>query len=737
MMLTIGSMSALYKESFGSYYGDYVYLFLTFLVSSRHLLFRIFCTWDPSTHASPTLFGFISNTIQSHLIGGQTFDRPAPPMQQQLYQQNYSGSAGASSQQNNININTDYRTSGGGGSHAISSLSSSTSSSMLLTATVPPLSAADRMTQIFGGALETKQASSVSQVVPSSLVYGWQLPRRYLWFPLTRLQTKMSTQFLMKMGNDNNNNHRNDQNNNNLFGAQFSAYRASGRSFQTTFQYLKSVFKPIEQCIVQYWISYAPSVQMCVAMLTLFYGMSVMSWYFFGISIISMIHTIFNAEDYSAKLAENYAGKYDQNIKPSDFRVIFIMLSFGILWSVIYTSRVELPLCDMTASGSVARDVHRASHRDSTARLGSNNVDAKGRKSGSRSNSGGGFGWYSRNIYLKNAARAMWQSVFSSPPASETAAWSERQVSIATENRLELSLQFVNLRVLENVFLVGILPRTHFTCRSTGHCPSGLSPWNLSVILFPGGFNQAGRSLNHDWFNLMESDVLSFIWTLVGVIIVSVVLLLAQMTVLNRSYLALLAYHCLEWEKVRKKGEGSTSAVERHVQHQPNTAVTVWEPKRTYTKGDLVFYPDAASGNVFRAAINGPANRPYNRDGNLRMNKKLIEELGCPSTSLYLGELASYQLAATLLSFAGWLWLLFSGRFRSGQTLGLMWAVLAHAVATHGVIASGATTSASATISRVGASSSSLNSSQRRRISTSKAMQELCKINLEIRTNNE
>ena len=76
-LLTVSSLQALYKQSFGLR-GDYHLILLSTIWLSRYLILRWLCTWDISTSRSPTLFGVLSHWITSHVMAGQYFDRPNP-----------------------------------------------------------------------------------------------------------------------------------------------------------------------------------------------------------------------------------------------------------------------------------------------------------------------------------------------------------------------------------------------------------------------------------------------------------------------------------------------------------------------------------------------------------------------------------------------------------------------------------------------------------------------------------
>lgn len=76
-LLTISSLQALYKNSFGTS-GDIRFVALVSLWLSRHLILRWLCTTDKSTNLSPSLLGVLVHWLTSYITAGQFFDRPNP-----------------------------------------------------------------------------------------------------------------------------------------------------------------------------------------------------------------------------------------------------------------------------------------------------------------------------------------------------------------------------------------------------------------------------------------------------------------------------------------------------------------------------------------------------------------------------------------------------------------------------------------------------------------------------------
>ena len=715
LLLTCGSLRGLYKESFlggATIQGDALYLLLSAAVAGRHLLVRLLCTWDPSTHAAPTLTGLLSHFLQSHCTGGQTFDRP-PPLQQLWMHPAAAGAASSGS--------------GGSATNAAAADSSSGSASAAL---LVPTAAAERLVQITAisdsgtshkhhqhhqsGANQT--TASLVDLCPSTLIYAWQMVRVYVWFPLSRLWAS-SNFFWHNHGNpktssgtgysSNSNNKRRSSSN------RDSAVAVAARPKSA----LRRTLEALQQYAVQLWVSYGPSLQFSLALaiflmykwyiyeyrtgrspLSLFYSPESLAYRETAILSVSTQNT--NAIRLAAgKHGDRAAGVYQPFLQPTGRDIFFVMMGFGTLLSLFVFSRVVAPLPDLVAGGNVVHDVRieaRVAALENSAAAGSSASSGSGGRKGSRSGVGGsgggrGGGWWMGPI------RAIRHAVFSffemnpSPVtlASEAAPWTERQRSIVSENRLHMAVAVVCVRIVENVLLFGVLPRTHFACRAMGHCPVGPPVWELMRVLYPGGYSRAKRMDGRSMFFFMETDPTSMLWSFAGVIILSVVLLAAQFVMLNRSYLSIMGYIAGEWVLVddRKTSKKNyIAAVLKRISSSQSSGSepTVWDPKRKYKKGELVYYPHASDA-IYKATSNAPEGRPRDREL-YGLNAVLRKELGHPSTSSFLSHLATFQLLVVLSYAALWLLLVVFGYWH--QTYGLLWATLAHLVAAQGLLSS-------------------------------------------------
>lgn len=647
LILTVGSLRGLYKDSFGTK-GDFVYLLLTGIVAGRHLLFRLLCTWDPSTHASPSLTGLVSHFLQSHCTGGQTFDRPASLQRQWLHRECH----GASS------------------------------------STAPP-AAADRLLAITAVSDATVGNTEVSwlDLLPSTVFYAWQIVRVDFLYPLSCLFSSKRP-----------------------YNTKRSAHKRT--SFSKRNSNPKSGFRvtleAIQEAAFHLFIQYGPSLQFCIGLGVFLYykwhiyeyrtGKSPMSLFYSPETLAYRETTVLSVSTQNTNAIRQAAGKngdrgagiYDRMVEPTERDVLFVMLSFGTLFCLFVFSRIVPPLPDLVAGGNVIKDV-----RNEARAAALENSAAAAANSGSGGGGGGGSNKkgsrHSRNWLLAWPIAAfkyvMETFVETSPTtaaASEAAPWTERQRSIVSENRLHMAVAVIIVRVLENVVLFGILPRTHFACRASGHCPAGPPLWELARVLYPGGHTQPRRLDGWNLFHFMERDPASMTWSFLGVVIISLILLVAQMVVLNKSYLSTMAYISGEWALIdsRKNSKRSLSSAALQQLSSTGSEPTVWDPKRKYKKGELVCYPHASDA-IYQATSNSPEGKPRDREL-YGMNELLKKELGHPSTSSYLSDLAAIQFMVILAHMLVWLVLVVIGH--SYTTYGMFYGILAHIVASQGLV---------------------------------------------------
>lgn len=327
---------------------------------------------------------------------------------------------------------------------------------------------------------------------------------------------------------------------------------------------------------------------------------------------------------------------------PSWVSLMFLVISFGTTASLLLYGRVLLPIPEFVAGTNVLKAI-RAETRLSA----------------------GGAG------------------VSKSSKMKDDLPWAEKYKSITTENRLRLYYKVAIVRVLENVFLCAVLPQTEIICRITEHCESGPLLWGPSGVVGIAGrrFGKGTSFLTSSYDALTKDDFATRI-IIVTTVLVTVLLLVAQMTLMNRTYLAIMGYISGEWELVTETTDdtdddyyssasqgrfrprsflydmfGIGSRPSQSYSTRRSNNLMQYDPKRRYQKGDRIAYDDA----VYEAVSNSPEGPPF--DPFLRAAHDLFcDELGHPSTSkiwqgLSMGcvILASMLLSLTLIwRNAGW-----------------------------------------------------------------------------------
>jgi hypothetical protein len=613
LLLAIGSLRGLYKESFGSHAADYYLVGLIGVTLSRHLFFRLYVTWDPSTHASPSGSGLLSHFLQSYITAGQTVDRPPPLPQLSLMH----------------HVPSSDRT--------MPRDSTAAASSSALNVAPSP---ADRLLQITGGYLETSSRDESipwSAVLPSVLLYALQIPRQYLWFPLTRLLGGTWLQ-----GASTRSSHP----------ISLRRRKKASDPDAGSLSWWLGQYRTLQHYTIQLLCVYGPSLQflltskVCcdglVLLLSLWSGS--FSWLddYDSPRLVTTLLTIHTHDATRVRQAAEHAaarmvGHYHRQGTPTMSEVWGVLLVGGTLGSCLLCSRILWPLPDLVAGGNVARGPV---------------TSAAGRKG-------------ARAAAPTTRLQVWWKKLRASSTTSDSAAWAERQHALASAPRGPLHGTVLLGRVLEHVLVVGLLPRTRWAGRAMGHCPAGPSVWELSRRLFPGGLRGPPVPAAGDG----ERDPFSALWAVGAVILISFTLLAAQGIVLNRSYLALAAYRAREWERVSSK----TAA--------PPTSAPVWETKRKYPHGDLVYYPDR-SGALYRSRVPAPEGHPLDL-GFRWFGEALLAELGHPATSGMIAHLVTIQYVAAVLYFLVWA----LRRLLGWSAPGLAAAVLAHLVAVQGLLA--------------------------------------------------
>jgi hypothetical protein len=391
-------------------------------------------------------------------------------------------------------------------------------------------------------------------------------------------------------------------------------------------------------------------------------------------------------------------GYYVHQLKLSYTGTVWLLVGFGVFYSLIFFTRIAFPLPDLLANSKTGKDTN--SVRSNPGSTGSTTTSS-GKKShhhnhhshnhsnaSTSSRRPSNVGWLSK-LYTKFVELSdiiIHRKSTNKNTMPDVIFWIRRQYNAISSNRLHASIFVVLGRVAENVIIVGVLPRTRFACRVMGHCSSGLSLSELSRVLFPGGLNTPKRIDGIDAIESIEHDLFSATWTVIAVVVTSSVLLLAQTIVLNRSYISMRAYHSLEWEivpKDTKKHQRQSDYSDlpwisnSHHQSSPD----VWDGRRKYLKGEEVYYPDWF-GALYRARVNSPESHP--KANTLRyIDEQLSAELGHPATSQIIASLASIQFVLAVIFCFIWLISVVAGA--QLYAYGLVWAIFSCLIAVHGV----------------------------------------------------
>lgn len=295
--------------------------------------------------------------------------------------------------------------------------------------------------------------------------------------------------------------------------------------------------------------------------------------------------------------------------------------------------------------------------------------------------------------------------------------WSEQYKSIRRENRFRLAFKVMLIRLIDALVCCVWLPRTAYLCRATGHCPSAMTYWELTGILHPVGITSALRedyyhhhkrhsdnvndinnyqyNDSHNVFESIRPDRGSALAVVLSVVLVSVLLLVAQLLTLDRSYLAMMGYLAGEWKLVDKDELSSMNAYGA-------AAPAPWDPRRRYKKGDLILYNTSSGGfsvgggssssssrksRVYMAVSSHPPEGPP-FDLFLRASHDLFRhELGHQSTSRILA--VAFRIHAVFIALLVGLLALYL--LRNDNTAALRTALVANVIALHGLVRVGTT----------------------------------------------
>eukprot|EP00957_Ditylum_brightwellii_P049514 3755674-Ditylum_brightwellii.AAC.1 len=127
------------------------------------------------------------------------------------------------------------------------------------------------------------------------------------------------------------------------------------------------------------------------------------------------------------------------------------------------------------------------------------------------------------------------------------------------ENRFRLHCKVIFLRIIENIILCAILPQTEFACRATNHCNiAGPVSWGAASYMV-GNSGSGGGGGGRTMFDFVIHDRSTSIIVSLTVVFVSALLLIGQVTTLDRTYLAIMGYISGELSSGGGGGGGSSS----------------------------------------------------------------------------------------------------------------------------------------------------------------------------------
>lgn len=540
-LFTVANLQGLYKETFGSS-GDAIYISLVAIWLSRYVIFRWLCIWDPSSSLNPSILGFFSVFLASHVYAGQTFDRPTR----------------------------------------------------------------QAVAKFIGSPSAQIRSLSFKMLLPTSILYLYQWFKITVYFPVAH-----------------------------FFGIDWAVVAAPLENMMDPVMSKTPGLRNTTIAVVQYvystWASTGLSLAFLVSFGTFcFFAFQLLMLYVASPTQANALPSLtsqsipFSVTSKEEIESFNPYGMYQHAIIPEWSTVFFIISVFGTFVSLICYFRVTLPIPDQVAGGNVIKDI----------------------RSEVKLSAGAG----------KISKRREDQDI----------AWNERYRPITTANRLRLSFHIRIIRMIEHVFLCGLLPRTTFVCRATHHCSSGAEAWQLTKVLYPAGITTALRRDIGYALGTIASDRISALYCIVGIALVSFVMQVSQSVLLNKSYLAIMAYISNEWDLLKDADMSNPPAA--------------WDVRRRYKKGDLVLYPPTGPRQqVYQAISNAPEGRPT--DTQLQFEHDLLGmELGHPATSNLLSKAAALQTVVTAVHVFCFILARIVGGYEAS---GLLFATIAHMVAAH------------------------------------------------------
>jgi len=440
-------------------------------------------------------------------------------------------------------------------------------------------------------------------------------------------------------------------------------------------------------------------------------------------------------------------GLYQRSYPPSWMECFYyIMIPATLLGILLFGRVILLPIPDLVAgSSNIVQSLRDYSKKQA---LSSSSVmsatlsgvvgggiiigGGSGSGSGNKGSSSGGNKGSSRNSNSKGGgggggAITFLSDIQSGENRRDHKPWLEQYQSIIQEHRFKLICKITLIRVIENVFICAILPRTEFACKTTGQCANKSGLLELTKVMFFQGItsplrndfyqgsnsnsnnnnNGAGEKPFSVGENVLRPDTMIGIMIGISVVVITLSLLSAQAATLNRSHLGITGYLAGGWiivdddddnnnnpdnessllnnnKKKTNNKDSSISTLQQLQQQQKEQQPSEWEPRKRYKKGDIVKYGRGA-GTIYKATTNNPEGVPY--DLFLRSTYKLFRnELGHPATSRVVAFVSTIQfgLISTLILLILIYQLVLE--LDDNSTTPLLWTLAANLIAVYGTV---------------------------------------------------
>jgi len=395
-------------------------------------------------------------------------------------------------------------------------------------------------------------------------------------------------------------------------------------------------------------------------------------------------------------------GNYQHTCSPTWIDLWYYIMICGTCLGMAFYGRILLPIPDLVAGSCVLSSfrLRDGGGGKTIANAGGGGSGSKGSRNSNSQRGGGGGGSASGGAAAGGGGG---DANFDQP-------WLEQYQSIITEHRLKLIFKVALVRVVENLFLIAILPRTDFACETTGQCPNKSGLLELAKVIFYAGITAPLRSDTEDYQhgdgkkpfsvggNPFRPNATSTFFIGISVVVVTLSLLLAQAATLNRSHLGITGYLAGGWiadhrsrasdtnkkttstpNSNKSNSNSKKSAPESSPYKQPHE----WVPRKRYKRGDLVTFDQT----VYRATTNNPEACPY--DIYLRATHIMFRnELGHPATSRVVAFVSTVQfgLISSLILMTLVYQLVLGGNQTGENTACLLWTLAANLVAVYGTV---------------------------------------------------